>query len=305
MKKLILSIFILGASSMNQYAQETVKTLYSGNPVNVTWENTLKIDASEFNEGVNVGNYIYITFSNTTDVIELKSNGVWLPGSRFAWLGEGVEDFRCYLTQEGLSTLKEYGLELCGANFTVSGVSVCDDGFSMPKGAVWGGYFWVDNWNTLEIWKTAFENYSGQRYMDVYLSEDNGDFDGYFMKVLTKWEPETLIANNDQIKKTPSVATIDLQNVDLKSLLDGTDRVMVQANPEGGNPFNITAVVLRNDDSDESLVSELNVINENVDVYNMHGVIVKKNANSIDALEGLPKGIYVIRAGELSKKIFK
>lgn len=94
MKKIVLFFVAAVAALLSVSAQETVKTLYSGEPKEVTWESTLSIPADEFAEGVEVGNYIYITFSETTDVIEIKANGTWLPGSRFTSLGDNSTDFK-------------------------------------------------------------------------------------------------------------------------------------------------------------------------------------------------------------------
>lgn len=289
MKKITLFSLasILGLASASADVT-TVKTLYAAEDgsegTNVTWDTPFQFEASEFAEGVNVGDYLYVTFSATTDVIEVKANGTWLPGSLFTWLGEGKPDYKCYLTLDGLNALREFGLELCGANFTVTGVSICNDGFVMPEGAVWGGFFWVEEWNTMDLWKTAFNNYDGQRYLDIYLSEDNGDNTGYFLKVLTNWDPETCVATNEEIAKTATVATVDLENVNLTEMLEDVDRLMIQGNPEGGNPFNITAVVLRDENSASIEAVEVNAVNN--EVYNIQGIKVKN-------LSDVPAGIYI------------
>lgn len=292
MKHFLPAIAIMMASFTYTSAQETVKTLYSGDPATVTWENTLSIPADDFAEGVNVGDYIYITFSETTDVIEIKANGTWLPGSRLTNLGDNATDFKAYITHDMLTTLKEAGLEICGAKFTVTSVSICNDGFQMPEGAIWGGYFWVDNWNTLELFKTAFDNYDDQAFMDIYLSDDTNGFDGYFMKVLTKWNPETLWADNSQIEHTPTVATVNLKGINVAESLADVNALMVQANPEGGNPFNITAIALRHEqgssiDNTSDNITPLSVI------YNLQGVQVASDVTVAEAMNMLPAGIYI------------
>lgn len=292
MNHFLPAIAVMMASFTYTSAQETVKTLYSGEPTTVTWENTLSIPADDFAEGVNEGDYIYITFSETTDVIEIKANGTWLPGSRLTNLGDNSTDFKAYITHDMLATLKEYGLEICGAKFTVTGVSICNDGFKMPEGAIWGGYFWVDNWNTLELFKTAFDNYDDQEYMDIYLSDDNNDFDGYFMKVLTKWEPETLWADNAQIVHTPTVATVKLEDINVAESLADVNALMIQANPEGGNPFNITAIVLRNENA-SSVDNTSDDLTHLTVIYNLQGTQVASNVTVSEAMTMLPSGIYI------------
>lgn len=235
--------------AVSSMAQETVKTLYDGDPVEVTWAETLKIDAENFDNDVQVGHYISVAFEKTTDVIELKADGKWLPGTCLTNLGDNTQEVKAYITADMLSKLREFGLELCGASFTVKEVSVKNDGFNMPEGAVWGGYFWVENWNTLELFKTAFDNYKGQRYLDIYLSDDNGDNTGYFMKALTAWDkPEAVWADNDQVEHGTRIATIDLQGLDVKEKLADVNTLMIQSNPEGGSPYNITAIVLRDEE---------------------------------------------------------
>lgn len=295
MKQILFVIAAMISSLVPAMAQETVKSLYSGEAKEVTWETPLYIPAEMFTTDVNVGNYIYITFSQTTDVIEIKANGTWLPGSRFTSLGDHSTDFKAYITADMLDALKEYGLEICGAKFTVTGVSICNDNFQMPEGAIWGGYFWVDNWNTLEIFKTAFDKYDGQRYMDIYLSEDTGDYDGYFIKVLTKWEPETVWANNDQIMHTPRMATVDLNGINVAASLADVNALMIQGNKESGNPFNITAIVLRNEDGATG-ISGVSAANTGaiVNVFNLQGVEVRSNVTKDDATDNLPQGIYII-----------
>jgi len=302
MKKLLLAAAVATATFIPSFAQETVKTLYSGEPVNVTWENTLKIDAADFSEGVSTGNYLYITFSTTTDVIEVKANGTWLPGSRFTFLGDNATDFRLYLTDAGLAAAKEYGIEICGADFTVKSVTVMNDGFSMPEGAIWGGYFWVESWNTLELFKTALANYAGERYMDIYLSADNGDNTSYFVKVLTAWEnPDAILADNGDIEHLATKAVVDLKDIDIQTALTDVDKLMIQSNPEGGNPYNITAIALRADNGTQSAISSVISGNDTfVNVYNLQGMAVKTAVSAADATAGLPSGLYIVNG----KKIY-
>lgn len=291
MKKFLL-LLATALVACTASAANPVKTLYEGEAKEVTWETPLNIAADQFADGVNVGDYIYITFSQTTDVIEIKANGTWLPGSILTNLGDNTTDFKAYITEDMLDTLRQYGLEIIGAKFTVTGVSIQNDGFNMPEGAVWGGYFWVDNWKTLEIFKTAFASHSNARYMDIYLSDDNAaDFTGYFLKVLTRWDPETVLAANDQIEHGPRVATVDLDNINLNDALADVNALMIQGNQESGKPFNITAVALRGEKTGiEGIVAGNSA---NVSVYNLQGVLVRENVPAAEATAGLPAGLYI------------
>ncbi|MDE6612452.1 MAG: hypothetical protein K2K22_07820 [Muribaculaceae bacterium] len=296
MKNFAIAAIAATASLMPIAAQETVKTLYSGEPVAVTWENTLTIEPEYFTAGVEVGDYIYITFEATTDVIELKANGTWLPGTRFTALGDNTPDMKAYITADMLDRLKAYGLEICGASFTVKEVSVCNDGFVMPEGAIWGGYFWVENWNTLELFKTAFDNYDGQRWLDIYLSDDNGMNTGYFLQVMTKFDtPDAVWAGNDAVTHDATRATVDLKGIDVKTALADVNALLIQSNPEGGSPYNITAVALRSETGATTGIDDIVAEQaEVVTVYNMQGIAVRRNVPASSATASLPAGLYIV-----------
>lgn len=295
----LLSIANIAAQTESEGTEtsgpKTIKVLYDSDPVDVTWENTLKIDAEAFNDPtVKMGQYIYIEFSKTTDVIELKSDGTWLPGTILTRLGNDAKDTKAYMTSAMLVQLQKSGLEICGASFTVTKVSICEDGYEMNPDAIWGGYFWVDEWDTLELFKTAFDNYQGQRYLDIYMSREC-DFDTYSLKVLTAWGNEDAIwANNDQITHRNYYATVDLNGINVKDKLADVNALMIQAYPgEGGKPFNITALVLRNEGATGTAEVE-EADNALVDVYNMQGVLLQSNVAREEAAKTLPAGLYII-----------
>lgn len=299
MKKILTSLAAVFAMTATASAQETlVKTIFTTEePVAVSWETPLYFEASNF-EDVAVGYFIQLDLVNTTDVIEIKSDGQKLPGSRFCWLGDNESyTYRAYITKDMLAALQATGLELCGANFKVAGASIHNDGFVMPDGAIWGGYFWVENWNTLELFKEAFNNYNGQRYLDVYLSADNGDNTNYVLNVRTTWGDDGIWAQSGdgQVERTTTVATIDLQALGISENIAerlNSDRLMIQGNPEGGNPFNFTAVALRHDPSG---ITDITVDEDApVEFFNLQGVRVSGD---------LTPGLYIRRQGSVATKI--
>lgn len=300
MKKILASLVAVFAMTATASAQETlVKTIFTTEePVAVSWETPLYFEASNF-EDVAVGYFIQLDLVNTTDVIEIKSDGQKLPGSRFCWLGDNESyTYRAYITKDMLAALQVTGLEIIGANFKVAGASIHNDGFVMPDGAIWGGYFWVENWNTLELFKEAFNNYDGQRYLDVYLSADNGDNTNYVLNVRTTWGDDGIWAQSGdgQVERTTTVATIDLQAIGITSenIAErlNSDRLMIQGNPEGGNPFNFTAVALRHDPSG---IADITAEEDApVEFFNLQGVRVSGD---------LTPGLYIRRQGSVATKI--
>ena len=297
MKKLALAALMAASIAGTAMAEEPtlVKSLFtSADGQTVTWSNTLTIPAEEFADAtIQAGNYLYITFSATTDVIELKSNGEKLPGTVFTRLGEGRTDLKVYFTEDMISAVKANGVELCGASFSVTGVGIYSDGTTAPAGAVWCGYFWVDNWNTLELFKEAFNRFDEHRYIDIYLS-DEADYNSYFIKMMTSWEDSGLVAGNDVIEHNNKCATLDLtaNNIDLRSKLT-SDRLMIQMNPEGGAAFNIRAIVLRHD-GESNVLNLTTAENTLVNVYNMQGVVVARDVDKATATQGLPAGLYIV-----------
>lgn len=310
MKKITLSAIFATMAVLPMAADvTTVKELYNkDDSFNVTWDTPLTFEASSFNE-VTEGDYINIEFSKATDVVELKTGSEWgimLPGSIYKNYGESTlenETFKCYITPAALKNLQQSGLMITGANLTVSSVSVCNDGFQMPQGAVWGGYFWVDNWNTLEIWKTAFDSYAGERYMYITkTTEDDSNYSGYIINVLTGWDnPDLVVANADKGNETKtSIETIvDLNGINLTDMLNGVDRLMIQGNPEEGSAFNLTSVYFRNDLSSGAESVEFQTPATTATVYSLQGILLRSGESS---LEGLPAGIYIANGKKVIKR---
>lgn len=300
MKKTLLTLVTVFAMTASVSAQEAtlVKTLpISEGPVSVSWGTPLYFEASNFEEVV-AGNYIQLDLVNTTDVIEIKSDGQKLPGSVFCWLGDNASyTYKVYITNDMLAALKTTGLEIIGANFQVAAAAVYSDGFVMPEGAIWGGFFWVENWNTLELFEEAFNNYQGQRYLDIHLSADNGDNTNYVLNVRTNWNDDGIWAQSGdgQVERTNTVATIDLQTLGItaENIAErlNSDRLMIQGNPEGGSPFNFTAVVLRHDPAG---ISDITVAEDApVEFFNLQGVRVNGE---------LTTGLYIRRQGSSASK---
>ena len=87
----------------------------------VNWDNTLTIGADKFADAL-VGQKIVIEFTNATgEVIELHSNGVMLPGTRYEHhLYADQSAMEVFITTGMLARLKESGLEICGTGFTAT-----------------------------------------------------------------------------------------------------------------------------------------------------------------------------------------
>ena len=89
----------------------------------VTWGTALNLNAATF-ASAQPGNALKVFFTEASEGIELKANGVNIAGSRKnAWInGEGA--YELYLTPGAVDAIKAHGLEIVGAHFKVTKVEL-------------------------------------------------------------------------------------------------------------------------------------------------------------------------------------
>ena len=210
----------------------------------VKWDNTLTIEAAKFADA-QVGQKLVVDFKEATgDVIELHSNGGMLPGTRYEHhLYADQSSMEVFMTPGMLARLKQSGLEICGAGFTVTKVWYGDGKDNVDENTVWTGYFWMDEWSTLEVAKTSFDgiNWSDYKAIRFYSEANRTD---YVINVLTKWGDGGKLGDQGTMTMTNEYAELSLEGIDMAARLADVDRLMVQCNKEGGDPFNFTAIVL-------------------------------------------------------------
>ena len=250
----------------------------------VNWDNTLQIEKGQFTD-MKVGDKLVIEFKDATgEVIELHSNGGMLPGTRFEHHifsdQNGVEVFA---TPAMLASLKEYGLEVCGMGFTATKIWYGDGKDNVDENTVWTGYFWMDDWSTLEITKNCFAGVDWSKVKAIrFYSEANRT--DYVINVLTKWGDGGKLGDQSTITMTNEYAELNVEDIIMEEALADVDRLMIQCNKEGGEPFNFTAVVLVKDDAtgiDATLVNSEKV---NSQYFNLAGQRVAHPA----------KGLYIV-----------
>ena len=163
----------------------------------VSWSGGVQIQAAQFADAV-AGQKIVVSFNEASDGIEFKVMNQFfdhLAGSReAAWIsGDGA--FEQFLTQTAVDSLKAYGLEIIGANFNCTNVALEDGKAELKDGyTVWTGYFWADDWNTLELYA---ESYNGIDFSKVesirFYSEAAGT--DYVLNFRSSWEDAGFIAD--------------------------------------------------------------------------------------------------------------
>ena len=260
----------------------------------VSWDNTLKIEATQFAD-MKVGDKIVIEFKDagTPDKskIELHSNSVMLPGTRCEQTIIGQGEIEVFSTPTMLASLKEYGLELCGDQYTTTKIWYGDGKDIIDDLTVWSGFFWMDEWCTLEITKNCFVGVDWSKIKAIrFYSEANRT--DYVINILTKWGEGGKLGDHTTMTMTNEYAELSLDGIDMETALADVDRLMIQCNKEGGEPFNFTQVELV---AKPSAVKNVSAETEGAanDVYTVSGVKV----NNIGQ-----KGLYIVNGKKFAGK---
>jgi hypothetical protein len=237
MKKLSLIAALFAAMTMN------ATDLFTGNQ-HVSWsDGGLQIQAAQF-AGAIAGQKIVVHFTSASDGIEFKVLGDFhhLPGSReAAWIsGDGT--YEQFLTSAAVTDLQANGLEIIGANLTVTQVELLD-GKQLKEGiTVWTGFFWADDWNTLELYAESYNNIDFSTIAAIrFYSEATGT--GYVLNFKENWEETGNFASKGDMTDGEGYAELALTD-ELRTRLATAGHWMIQFNKEALDPFNATDVVL-------------------------------------------------------------
>ncbi len=211
----------------------------------VSWsDGGLQIQAAQF-AGAQAGQKIVVTFSDASDGMEFKvmnTNFDHLAGSREALWISGNGSVEQFLTVAAVDSLKLHGLEIIGANFTVTKVELLD-GKALKEGlTVWTGFFWADDWKTLELYRDAYAgvDFSKVSAIRFYSEAASGAYVLNFMKGWgegEKFADQTAMTDGEGYKE---LALTD----DLRTALSEASHWMIQFNKEAINAFNVTDIVL-------------------------------------------------------------
>ena len=211
----------------------------------VSWaDGGLQIAAAQF-AAAQAGQKIVVHFTGASDGIEFKVMNAsfdHLAGSReAAWIG-GDGTFEQFLTVAAVDSLKVHGLEIIGANFNVSKIELLD-GKELKEGiTVWTGFFWADEWSTLELYRDGY-SYVDFSQIDAirFYSEAAGT--GYVINFLESWDESGKFADKSNMTDGDGYAELALTD-ELRTRLAAAGHWMIQFNKETLSPFNVTDVVL-------------------------------------------------------------
>ena len=210
----------------------------------VSWADGLQIAADQF-AAAQPGNLIKVHFTGATDGIEFKVMNTHfdhLAGSReAAWIsGDGA--FEQFLTPTAVDSLKVYGLEIIGANFTCTKVELLESKTLKEGFTVWTGFFWADEWSTLELYWNGYAgvDWSKATALRIYSEANRSDF---VINIKENWDAEGQIADQNAMTAGEGYMELPLTD-DLRNRLANAGHWMIQFNKESGDPFNVTDIVL-------------------------------------------------------------
>ena len=217
----------------------------------VSWtDGGLQIAAEQF-AAAQPGNLIKVHFTDATDGIEFKVMNAHfdhLAGSREAAWINGNGAFEQFLTQSAVDSLKAYGLEIIGANFTATQVELLESKTLKDGFTVWTGFFWADEWSTLELYRDGYAgvDFANATALRIYSEANRSDF--VINVILNAWPDQggENVANQEAMTAGEGYMELPLTD-ELRTKLAEASKWMIQFNKEAGNPFNVTDIVLVGD----------------------------------------------------------
>ena len=239
MKKIsLVALFVALVMSVN------ATDIWTGSK-HVSWaEGGLQIAANQF-AAAQPDNLLKVHFTGATDGIEFKVMNQFfdhLAGSReAAWIsGDGA--FEQFLTPTAVDSLKAYGLEIIGANFTCTKVELLESKTLKEGFTVWTGFFWADEWTTLELYWNGYAgvDFNYATALRIYSEANRSDF---VINIKENWDPEGQIADQNAMTAGEGYMELPLTD-DLRNRLANAGHWMIQFNKESGAAFNVTDIVL-------------------------------------------------------------
>ena len=249
----------------------------------VSWaDGGLQIAADQF-AAAQPGNLIKVHFTGATDGIEFKvmnEHFDHLAGSReAAWIsGDGA--FEQFLTPTAVDSLKAYGLEIIGANFTCTKVELLESKTLKEGFTVWTGFFWADEWTTLELYWNGYAgvDFNYATALRIYSEANRSDF---VINIKENWDAEGQIADQNAMIAGEGYMELPLTD-DLRNRLANAGHWMIQFNKEGGDPFNVTDIVLVGDFP--TALSNIAVESKAVKFFENGQLVIIKNGVKYNAL---------------------
>ncbi len=277
MKKIFLFVATLAMS-----IAASATDIWTGSK-HVSWaDGGLQIAAAQF-ANATPGQKIVLTYESVSDGVEFKvmnEHFDHLAGSREAAKINGNGTFEQFLTQTAVDSLKAHGLEIIGANFTATKVEL-NDGKTLKDGvSVWTGFFWADEWSTLELYRDGYCNVDFSKATAIRFYSEAAGTD-YVLNFLENWDAGGKFA--DQSNMTDGAGYKELPLTDeLRTRIANAGHWMIQFNKEQLNAFNVTDIVLVM--SGTTGIDNTAAETKAVKFYRNGQLVIEKNGKSYNAL---------------------
>ena len=282
MKKLFITLSaVIMALSLN------ATDLWKGKKTLNTWDDTLKIEASAFTN-VNVGEKIHFDFTATDEgILELKSDGLRVPGSCHAWINASAETYELFITEGMLTQLQASGMEVHGPNKTFTNVDVRAGKDNVVEGAIWTGYLWTDeNWNSIDLYTEGLKiDWTKYKEIRIYHNANHGDF---FVNVRSNWDKGDggrISHDGSNETKVDNYVVVDLVTGNAATIMtaEGVDRMIFQGHKTQGDSFNITDIVLVPKDGPTG-IDNTNADAKAIKSFRNGMLVIEKNGKLYNAL---------------------
>lgn len=238
MRKISLLMLFALAFLFNAKATE----IWTGSHA-VTWGSALNLTAATF-AGAQPGNALKVFFTDASDGIELKANGVNIAGSRKnAWIsGEGA--YELYLTPGAIDAIKTHGLEIAGNHFTVTKVELNEVEGREGMTTMWRGLYWADGWGEMLFYPAiaSVVDWSDYSAIRVYHEAGRSDFEVNFKK---SWNEGDQIGGIGDMTAGDGYVELPLTD-ERRALLASIDNELIVQFYKGDDKaaFNVTEIAL-------------------------------------------------------------
>ena len=209
----------------------------------VTWGSALNLTATTF-AGAQPGNALKVFYTDASDGIEFKANGVNIAGSRKnAWIsGEGA--YELYLTPGAVDAIKAHGLEIVGNHFTVTKVELNEVEGREGMTTMWRGLYWADGWGEMLFYPAiaSVVDWSDYSAIRVYHEAGRSDFEVNFKK---SWEGSDQIGGIGDMTAGDGYVELPLTD-ERRALLASIDNELIVQFYKGDDKaaFNVTEIAL-------------------------------------------------------------
>ena len=214
--------------------------------------NALYINGDKFNSAV-AGNKITIKGSDVTSGAKFYFGDYdpskHLPGSDYRDISSLPVDI--YMTEDMITYAKAHDLRIYGEKMTINQVVLSSGkagSLHDPFKTLWTGYYWMDSWSTLKLFKEALSGIDLSDYAAIRFYYEAGRTNFTMKLFKDTWDEGDLIAANGSgigdIHLAGHCADLLLTDDVITALGSVSSELHIQCDKGSGAAFNFTDVVL-------------------------------------------------------------